>query len=503
MVADLNIELTDVQKRALFKLAVDLVKADKQIHKDEVSLLDRLQRACGIGVSDLEFIHYISLQQAISCLSTLSEQSKQQALEVLSSIVGADSDIDSRESMLLTAIRLALEEQSQGWCTVVSTSDIDAECSAEQIIYLEREQCSGVHSVLSDKYDYLLLTKALNDVGLQLFYLPNVVAELERRWDDSEGAEGDFDFLRRSMEFIVPVGDRVRLSDLNNTLGGLDTKTFYKIVCSRYNIEPNRIPYQGFLMVKIEDNYLLEDDGRLVKMVDFLCIDISEQVKQRILHFVRLLEQNVNLISYEGYYRILYDYLSSEAKIASSLLIDRKGELRLVDIDNMALRFESAPQAKSLYLLLMFYGKVGVPQSCFEQALGYLNNAEILESINSDIFSLERLKQTLLAYRSDWAYLIYNLIVIYDYFSTKDSAKSSFLGYISKIIQHRSALKNYVNTGFSSVHRLAGADQYCIKYDKQSKSYSVEYSSTALAIQSADGVTHPATSHDLWCKLKK
>ena len=33
---DLKLALTEIQKRALFKLAVDLVKADKQIHRDEV-----------------------------------------------------------------------------------------------------------------------------------------------------------------------------------------------------------------------------------------------------------------------------------------------------------------------------------------------------------------------------------------------------------------------------------------------------------------------------------
>ena len=41
MGCDLKISLTDIQKRALFKIAVDLVKADKQIHRDEVTLLDR------------------------------------------------------------------------------------------------------------------------------------------------------------------------------------------------------------------------------------------------------------------------------------------------------------------------------------------------------------------------------------------------------------------------------------------------------------------------------
>ncbi len=501
MMCDLSRELTDIQKQALFKIAVDLVKADKQIHRDEVALLDRLQRTCGMSVGDLEFIHYISLQQAVSTFKMASEQCKRAVLDVLESIVGIDNDIDSRENLLLAAIRMCLENSSCEWCTIVSTSDIEAECLSEQIVYLEQSEQSEVAAVLNDKYDYLLLSKALEDVGLQLFYLPNVISELKDQWSGLDVQGEGFDLLRRSMEFIVPVGDRERLSDLSNTLERMDVKTFYKVICSRYNIEIDRIPYSGFLMVKVEDNYLLEDDGRLVKSVDFLCIDISHSVKQRILHFVALLERAVNLISYQGYYRLLYDYLSSEAKILSSVAIDHRGDFRLVDLDNELLRFESAPQAKSLYLLLLRYGRTGVSQECFEKALGYLNNVEVASVMHSEQFSVEQFKQRLVELNSDWSKLIYNLIVIYEQLSTKDSGKGSFLSYISKIIQHRSALKNYVNTGFAEVHHLANAEQYHIKFDKTLKTYYVDLSPALVFIQNADGVITPITKHDQWNRL--
>lgn len=497
---DLSKQLTDIQKQALFKIAVDLVKADKQIHRDEVTLLDRLQRTCGIGVGDLEFIHYISLQQAVSALRGIDAECKKAVLDVLESVVGVDNDIDNRENLLLVAVRLCLEDSSREWCTIISTSDIDAECLSEQIVYLERSEQSEVTAVLNDKYDYLLLTKALEDVGLHLFYLPNVIAELRRQWSPKDELSS-FDFLRRSMEFIVPVGDRERLADLSHTLQSVDTKTFFKVICSRYNIEIDRIPYDGFLMVKIEDNYLLEDDGRLVKSVDFLCVDISHSVKQRVLHFVKLLERTVNLISYQGYYRLLYDYLSSEAKILSSLVIDHRGDFRLVDLNNHLLRFESAPQAKSLYLLLLRYGRAGIRQECFEKALGYLNNAQIASVMASDEFSVERFKQTLLGFKSDWAKLIYNLITIYEQLSTKDSGKGSFLGYISKIIQHRSALKNYVNTGFGEAYHLANAEQYHIKFDKNHKTYYVELSPALVFIENASGEMTPIAQHEQWNRL--
>ena len=495
---DLKLALTEIQKRALFKLAVDLVKADKQIHRDEVALLDRLQRTCGIDAGDLEFIHYISLQQAINCLKGLPERDKREVLAVLESVVGVDNDIDSRENMLLAAVRLTLEDFSHNWAMVVSASDIEAECSSEQIVYLERSEQSEASSVLNDKYDYLLLTKALGDVGLQLFYLPNVVGQLESQWGDRSAESVGFDLLRRSMEFIVPVGDRSRLADLSSTLAKMDSKTFFKVVCARFNMEMEAIPYNGFLMVKIGENYLLEDDGRLSKMVDFLCIDISTCVKQRILHFVKQLERAVDLIHYQGYYRLLYDYLSSEAKIVSSLVIDHRGDFRLADLENVRLCFESAPQAKSFYLLLLKYGRAGVSQQCFDRALEYLNDMDI----DSGNFSVEEVKQQLMSSKNDWAKLIYNLVVIYEQLSTKDSGKSSFMNYISKIIQHRSALKNYVNTGFAEVHHLANAERYTVKFDKSSKSYYVELPASLVYVEQNNATT-PLAEHNMWLKLIK
>ena len=69
-----SINLNDVQKRALFKIAVDMVKIDNRIHSKEVSILDNLQSTCGISSEEIELIHYIPLQRAISALKSLSEK---------------------------------------------------------------------------------------------------------------------------------------------------------------------------------------------------------------------------------------------------------------------------------------------------------------------------------------------------------------------------------------------------------------------------------------------
>lgn len=153
------------------------------------------------------------------------------------------------------------------------------------------------------------------------------------------------------MEYLVPAGDKIKLNNLKESLAILDTRTFYHLILSRFNIDPERIPYQAFLLVKIRDSHILDDSDTMRRTVDFLCIDISSEVKKRILAFVSRFDERRDLLSYKGYYKFLYDYLSSEAKITNPISINSKGDFILGSGE--IIRFKSAPQAKTLYVLLL------------------------------------------------------------------------------------------------------------------------------------------------------
>ena len=494
------LELSNAQKRALFKLAVDIVKADKCIHSNEVSFLNRLQTMCGVSGDDLELIHYISLQQAICSLKGLDIGYRKAIVDVLESIVGVDNDIDEREKVLLAAVKLVLGCESSSWSTIVSAAGSDAECTFRQIVYLERQYCDEAHRVLSDRYDNLLISKALNDVGLQLFYLPAVVNELGGQWNKTDSSDTKYALLCRSMEFIVPSGDKSKLHTLGTLLECLDTETFCKVICSRCNIDIAAVPFAAFMMVKIQDASMLDDDGGMVKCDDFLCIDISSDIKQRILHFVGLLETPVCSLSYEGYYRILYDYLSSESTIMSDVILDVRRDFRLKELGNEKLMFESAPQAKTLYLLLLRYGKRGVSQECFEKALAYLESDNVAELIPDGQVDIVRCRSVLAAKNASWAQLVANLMTIYEYMSTKDSTNVSFLGYVANIIRHRSSLKNYINKAFMGVRHLANRENYCVMFEPAAKRYLLMLDASFFHVQHAGTLENVAES-EIWKKL--
>lgn len=493
-----SINLNNVQKRALFKIAVDMVKIDNRIHSKEVSILDNLQSTCGISSEEIELIHYIPLQRAISALKSLSENNRKAVITAIETIVSIDNDIDAKENMLLTAIKMALTHETSTWCNIISTSNVDAESSSKQIIYLEQGHCDEAHSVFGDPYDNLLITKALNDIGLQLFYLPNVVGELNQHWNHMQGNDTKYDLLRRSMEFIVPAGDHVKLANLSSILLNLDTATFYRAVASRYHITPEMINYQAFLMVKIQDGYILDDDAKIKHTIDFLTIDVSRDVKKRVLSFVHMMEVPVCLLSYEGYYRLLYDYLSSESKIMSSIVLDQRYEFRLKDLGNETVKMESSPQARTFYLTVLKYGRAGISQSCFEDALRYLENIHIDEN-----FQIEDFISKLKIEDKPHTNLIYNILTIYEELSTKDSSKTSYLGYATKIIRHRSTLKNYVNNGFAKITRLANQEQYCIAYNSELRCYYIPIGTSFINyIDPTTGQIIPLTQSSIWQKLK-
>ena len=491
-----SINLSGTQRRAVMKLAVELVKADNRIHSKEVTVLDGLQSGLGLGQEELDLIHYLSLESAVDCLKDLDEKSTERIISLFNKIMCSDNDIDFEENLLLSSISMSCDSGSRGWCKILSANATESEVPEKQIVFLEGKVSEAAHLVLDDKYDNLLIAKAFGDIGIEFFYLPDILNEFDRHID-----EGDkFGLLKRSMEYLMPAGDKIKLNNLKESLATLDTRTFYHLILSRFGIDPERIPYTAFLLVKIRDSHILDDSDTMRRTVDFLCIDISSEVKKRILSFVSRFDERRDLLSYKGYYKFLYDYLSSEAKTSNPITINAKGDFILESGD--ILGFKSAPQAKTLYLLLMSRGGKGISQTDFNKAISFLKALDINEYLTSSgDFDLTRFKEYLTGKDDEYARIILDTITIYSTFSTKDCQKKDFLEYILSIIRHRSSLKTYINSGFVSVRKLANPEHFMVRFDPDAQTYSVT-ASPSLFTSSLEGSCVPLTDSQLWKTLK-
>ena len=488
-----SINLNGTQRRAVMKLAVELVKADDRIHSKEVSVLDELQSNLRLEQSELDLIHYLSLESAVDCLKNLDEQSTKTIINLFNEIMCSDNDIDFEENLLLSSISMSCDNDSRDWCGIISAEAPESEVPERQIVFLESKTSEAAHLVLDDKYDNLLISKAFSDIGIELFYLPDILREFCRH------LEGDdkFGLLKRSMEYLVPAGDKVRSGNLKKSLASLDTRTFYHLILSRFNIAPDRIPYQVFLLIKIRDSHILDDSDTMRRTMDFLCIDLSFEVKKRILTFVSRFDEKRDLLSYKGYYKFLYDYLSAEAKITSPISINSKGDFTLESGD--IIKFKSAPQAKTLYLLLLSRGDKGISQIDFNKAVSFLKALDINEYLTSaGDFDLPRFKEILSGKDNEYARVILDTIAIYRSFSTKDIERKDFLEYVQSILRHRSSLKNYINSGFSSARKLANPEHYMVRFDPDTKTYSVSASPSLFTVTSEGSSSIPLTDSPLW-----
>ena len=298
------------------------------------------------------------------------------------------------------------------------------------------------------------------------------------------------------MSYILPSSELAADVDIEASLTKTSSVAFFNAFCTSYGMSPGQVNFEAFLALKIQESEILNDDGRLSRSIDFLCIDVTFDIKKRITHFVTQIEAPNSTLAYDGYYRLLYDHLSSATSTVSSVVVDWKFDFYLKDLENKKLKFDSAPQAKTLYLLLLRYGKKGVSQDCFEKAIECL---EVIKgTISSSDWNINSLNAELLRDDTDHSKLIYNLLNIYSSVSTKDSAESSFLNYISTILRQRSALKNYINNGFASVQHLQGKESYCINYDKQSRSYCLSVDTSLFLIEESDLGLVPLKESKLW-----
>lgn len=490
-----KLNLSHMGKLSVMRLAVDLIKADNQIAGEEVSVLTDIQEQFGLTQEDVDGIHYITLQQAVEALKDVDAKSADEIASLLNDIMCVDNDIDYDENILMTSVKMSLSARSRSWCKVISVSDVMDETSLKQIMYLESSRTEAVHEVFDDKYDKLIITKAFNDLGLDFFYLPDAIESMSLS-DGLEGGEDDR-LLRKAMKYLVPSASISQSDKLE-----FNPDEFFYFILSRYNIDVASLDTASFLLLKIRDSYYLDDDNNLKKAVDFFVMDISSDVRKRIYAFVSNFSKRRNQISYVGCYKILCDYLSSEAKTISHIILDDRFEFRLKDAGRTLISFESSPQARTFYLLLLKYGEKGLSQQVFEDAADCLKSVVREDFMTGDgNFDILTFLSYLERLDTQAAAVIYNTIVIYSAVSTKDSSSLKFLDYIEKIFQYRSALKHYINKGFAEIGKLAASDSYSVLFDTSMKIYRSGVLPSRFLLEHEAGELTPLHESELWKRL--
>lgn len=487
-----------VQKRAILKIAIELVKADNRIHTKEISILDRLQDQLSLSQEELDIVHYTSLADAVAVVRSMEQSDVDSVLGLISSIMKSDNDVDFDENMLFAAVTMSCHPASRDWSCILSVPGMDVDIPGRQIVFLEKSFSEEAHRVLDDKYDNLLISKAFGDIGLDLFYLPNIIHELGFHGQD---ASDKFGLLKKSMSYLMPAGDKLKVEKLRESLSNFHSEDFFRVVASRLGLEPGFFPYNAFLLIKLRESIVFDDDDSRHNTADFFCLDISHEVKHRILSFVSLFGDSSYLLPYDGYYRILFEHFSSESKINSEISLNGELDFSLPGLDGRHIVFESSPQARTLYLLLLKYGRSGISQDVFNAAVQYLETVDVKPFILNGVLDMDAFERELLSEKDECRKVIDCVIKIYRVISTKDVMSPSFLSYISSILSHRSSLKTYINKGFASVKELSNPGMYFIEFDRTSNAYRLNIGLSMFLMEVTPGQSVPLQESVFWKSL--
>ena len=496
-----DINFTLIQKRAFLKIAMELVKIDNHFHCNEVGVLTYLEKECNIQVDDIEMIHYISLSQAVDVLKLLDADIIYRIIEAFEKIVCVDNDIDIRENILLTALKMSILPQYSNWVNIISINDANSDCSQNQLAFVEKEYDTQCHVFFDNEFELLSLEKKLEKIGINLFYLPAEIKKIESFWTRVEENNKNSLALKHSLQFITPLDKRLNAKDAFLNLKEINQTSFYHTLLLHYKIVPDQIKPNAFLILKVKSGDLLNDFGNLYCNSDFMIISLDQDPKRRINDFLSLLIKPDLFISVDGYYKVLYEYLSEKSQMLGIIEVDNNFQLYFKNINSEKIVMKSYPQSCTFYLLLLKYGKLGITSQLFNDALTFLEKIDCDKYCSNGTFDLNALLNDLRLHVSNVSTLVYNLIIIYSTLSTKDIYSNSFLEYIKQIIKHRASLKNYVNSALTSLEEGECCDDFKILYDSTYKNYYIKAELSLFKKRGKENYT-PLTESELWKKLK-
>lgn len=107
----MDLQLESLEKKALSKLLLDMMKVDGNVAVEEFTLLKDIRTRLGISDTELKESKYLSVLGSISLLKEMDTEKKNVAANLITEMVKADGDIHKKEIKMLKMIYQMLELQ--------------------------------------------------------------------------------------------------------------------------------------------------------------------------------------------------------------------------------------------------------------------------------------------------------------------------------------------------------------------------------------------------------
>ena len=324
--------MRNVEKTAIVRIFVDLIKADRIIDTGEMVFYEEMRGKYGFAKDNEIAAMSMSFSEAISILKDSEQELRDKVLSDCSDATVSDGFCAHSEALLLISLTATLKEEYGEDANIVSIPKKSFSVDDSTVLYVESKFDNNLNRQIVENYRHA--NKEFLFSGFHFVYIPNIIHHYKKT---------DRNIFRQMISFLAP---SFASDGIESVIGGLlsmTTESFCKdILCNRLSIDDLRMVNPS-LLIKIGNNYVgdveysnflrIEIEGDFLQFVNAFVDRFSSILSSDALTIPVESEAN-NQYLYYGFYKQLLDIFLVRRNVRSRIIIDpNQEEIILPDID--------------------------------------------------------------------------------------------------------------------------------------------------------------------------
>ena len=349
--------MTKNQRVAIARLISDIIKADKIIDENEISLLLKLEEKYSITSQCLVDAQKVSFSDAINELLDLRADIKKDIKDDLFKMAGVDGNRSPKEALLLLAIDLCLCSEDNR-ATVFSCPVGKVDLDNPYVVYVESQYDGDLNEEIQKSYRHI--ANSLKLANFEFVYIPKIVNSFNQR---------DKDYTYNVLRYMSPELSSQEIKGVIDGVSKTTTASFCRDIISKKMGSDQMDGTEPGLLVNIGYSYVpyCAKDADAKEFIDFLKIDIAvdnsveEEVNQFIDKYSLYTTAKESLhgnrpedgLRYFGFYKALLDFLIyTKDRTESSIILDHYRRTILFK-DYNGLEIKLSPKEFATYYLIL------------------------------------------------------------------------------------------------------------------------------------------------------
>lgn len=161
-----------IERAAISRILIDLIKADKVIDSREMDLYRDLKSQFSISRQDEIEAYGMPLNRAVHIIKQMDESTTSDLLGTFEDMTVSDGFCAREEALLMLMLQYCLRDNDLE-CDVISTKIDESWFDERQVLYVESHHAKEVNFAISS--NLRAISRELKLCGLDFVYLPEVV----------------------------------------------------------------------------------------------------------------------------------------------------------------------------------------------------------------------------------------------------------------------------------------------------------------------------------------